>query len=110
MLPSARAATRWLPLRKARWQAAPKQFYPPEKSASVLFPEGEKRMAWNTLIVDKKDGIATVTLNRPDRLNALNSALMTELGRALDELEADAAIRRSAAHTSELQSLMRSSY
>ncbi len=50
-------------------------------------------MAWNTLIVEKKDGIATVTLNRPDRLNALNSELMTELGRALDEIEADAAMR-----------------
>ncbi|HLT78366.1 MAG TPA: enoyl-CoA hydratase-related protein [Ferrovibrio sp.] len=50
-------------------------------------------MSWNTLIVEKKDGIATVTLNRPDRLNALNSELMTELGRALDEIEADAAIR-----------------
>lgn len=50
-------------------------------------------MAWNTLIVEKKDGIATVTLNRPDRLNALNSELMTELGKALDEIEADAAMR-----------------
>ena len=50
-------------------------------------------MAWNTLIVEKKDGIATVTLNRPDRLNALNSELMTELGRALDEIDADAAMR-----------------
>lgn len=50
-------------------------------------------MAWNTLIVEKKDGIATVTLNRPDRLNALNSELMTELGKALDEIEVDASIR-----------------
>ncbi|WP_341913292.1 enoyl-CoA hydratase-related protein [Ferrovibrio terrae] len=50
-------------------------------------------MAWNTLIVDKRDGIATITLNRPDRLNALNSELMTELGKALDEIDADATMR-----------------
>lgn len=50
-------------------------------------------MAWNTLIVEKKDGIATVTLNRPERLNALSAELMTELGKALDEIEADAAMR-----------------
>lgn len=50
-------------------------------------------MAWNTLVVDKKDGIATITLNRPDRLNALNTELMTELLKALDEIELDAAIR-----------------
>lgn len=50
-------------------------------------------MAWNTLIVEKKDGIATVTLNRPDRLNALNSELMSELGKALNEIEADTAMR-----------------
>lgn len=50
-------------------------------------------MAWNTLIVEKKDGIATVTLNRPERLNALSAELMTELGSALDEIEADAAMR-----------------
>lgn len=50
-------------------------------------------MAWKTLIVEKKDGIATVTLNRPERLNALSAELMTELGRALDEIDADAAMR-----------------
>lgn len=50
-------------------------------------------MAWNTLIVDKRDGIATITLNRPDRLNALNSELMTELGKALDEIDADTTMR-----------------
>lgn len=50
-------------------------------------------MAWKTLIVDKSDGVATVTLNRPERLNALSAELMVELGEALAEIEADAAIR-----------------
>lgn len=50
-------------------------------------------MAWNTLIVEKKDGIATVTLNRPDRLNALSLELMTELLKALEEIEQDGTMR-----------------
>lgn len=50
-------------------------------------------MAWNTLIVDRKDGIATITLNRPDRLNALSTELMSELLKALEEIEQDAAMR-----------------
>lgn len=50
-------------------------------------------MAWNTLLVDKRDAIATVTLNRPERLNALNAEIMIELLAALDEIDGDAAIR-----------------
>jgi 2-(1,2-epoxy-1,2-dihydrophenyl)acetyl-CoA isomerase len=50
-------------------------------------------MAWTTLLVDKSDGIATITLNRPERLNALSADLMVELLQALTEVEADADIR-----------------
>jgi enoyl-CoA hydratase len=39
------------------------------------------------------DGFATVVLNRPQKLNTLSIALRRELARAVDELEADAAIR-----------------
>lgn len=41
-------------------------------------------MAFNFLIVDVKDRVATITVNRPDKLNALNDATMTELGQAAD--------------------------
>src|SRR2546423_6964913 len=34
------------------------------------------------------DGIATLTVNRPDKLNALNDATMAELGKAIEELRA----------------------
>lgn len=50
-------------------------------------------MSWKTLLVDSSDGIATVTLNRPERLNALNTELMTELDVALAEIDADSGNR-----------------
>ena len=39
------------------------------------------------------DGIATVTLNRPERRNALNTAMLDELRRYFDGLERDAHVR-----------------
>lgn len=50
-------------------------------------------MAYNTLLVDKADGVATITLNRPDRLNALNTEIMVEMLAAIEEIDADSAIR-----------------
>ena len=40
-------------------------------------------MAYKTLIVEIDDSVALIRLNRPDALNALNSALMAELAQAL---------------------------
>jgi enoyl-CoA hydratase/carnithine racemase len=39
------------------------------------------------------DGIATLTLNRPDKLNAINYAMADALSAALDAFEDDAAVR-----------------
>jgi enoyl-CoA hydratase/carnithine racemase len=39
------------------------------------------------------DSIATITLNRPERRNALNTALMEALGRRFEALEHDASVR-----------------
>jgi enoyl-CoA hydratase/carnithine racemase len=50
-------------------------------------------MAYETLIVEREEGYAIVRLNRPEALNALNSTLLGELGRALDEFEHDEAVR-----------------
>jgi 2-(1,2-epoxy-1,2-dihydrophenyl)acetyl-CoA isomerase len=42
-------------------------------------------MAYETLILDQSDGIARITLNRPDRLNSFTRAMHAELQAALDE-------------------------
>ena len=45
-------------------------------------------MPYQHLSVSIQDRIATLTVNRPDKLNALNAALIGELGSAIDELQA----------------------
>jgi enoyl-CoA hydratase len=47
---------------------------------------------YENILVERRGGVGLVTLNRPKALNALNAALIAELGAAFDDLEADAAI------------------
>jgi enoyl-CoA hydratase len=41
-------------------------------------------MSYETLLYDVSDRIATITVNRPDKLNALNARVIMELGLAVD--------------------------
>jgi enoyl-CoA hydratase len=50
-------------------------------------------MTYQTLLVDVKDGVATVTVNRPDKLNALNDQVVADLRAAVAALTADPAVR-----------------
>jgi enoyl-CoA hydratase len=50
-------------------------------------------MAYETVIYETSERVATVTLNRPEKLNALSGQLQRELVLALKEAEADPAVR-----------------
>ena len=50
-------------------------------------------MAHDTLLVERTDTTALVTINRPDKLNALNSAVLADLESLVRELSADATVR-----------------
>jgi len=49
-------------------------------------------MAYENIIVETRGNVGLITLNRPKALNALSDALIREIGRALDDYEADPAI------------------
>lgn len=42
---------------------------------------------------ERRGTLALITLNRPDKLNAINAAMVSEIGRALDIAEADDIVR-----------------
>lgn len=46
-------------------------------------------MQFDTLLIDISDHVATITINRPDKRNALNAVVRRELLEALDQLRAD---------------------
>ena len=50
-------------------------------------------MEFQTILVEKRDHIAKVTLNRPERLNAINERMFDELNAALEEIGSDSDVR-----------------
>ena len=50
-------------------------------------------MEFKYILLDKKDGIATITFHRPEALNALNSAVFEDLDKAVDLAAADHEVR-----------------
>ncbi len=50
-------------------------------------------MPYSTILTDTADGILTLTLNRPDKLNAFTAAMMREMVDAFDRADADDAVR-----------------
>ena len=50
-------------------------------------------MPYETVVVEKDGFVATITLNRPEMLNALNSQITRDFHAALDEVGADDSVR-----------------
>jgi enoyl-CoA hydratase len=50
-------------------------------------------MSYSTLLTAPDNGIFTITINRPDKLNALNKEVLSDLNKALDEIKSNTAIR-----------------
>ena len=44
-------------------------------------------MAYETLLIESRDQVSTITLNRPDKRNAINTQMIAELQSALDSVE-----------------------
>jgi enoyl-CoA hydratase len=50
-------------------------------------------VTFSTIVYEPLDGVARITLNRPERANALNSTMLAEIGAALDRAEQDPQVR-----------------
>src|SRR5712691_13355838 len=50
-------------------------------------------MPVNTLLVERKDAIATVTFNRPNVLNAMSPEMASELSQLIEEFEHASTVR-----------------
>ena len=50
-------------------------------------------MSYETLLFEIRDGIAFITINRPDKLNALNDRVMLELGDAAERIATEPEIK-----------------
>lgn len=48
---------------------------------------------YTQILVDKADGIATITLNRPEKMNAYTRTMQTEIVAAMDDIDGDDDIR-----------------
>jgi len=58
------------------------------QSPSTILP-----MSYETLLFEIRDGVAFITINRPDKLNALNDQVMLELGDAAERIATEPEIK-----------------
>jgi enoyl-CoA hydratase len=63
------------------------------RARAALAPLTPITMSYSSLLFENRDGIALVTINRPDKLNALNHTLVHELGEVITRIAEDAAVR-----------------
>jgi len=49
-------------------------------------------MAYENLLIERDGGVLVVTINRPEKLNALNTRTVTEIGQVMEEASSDSAV------------------
>src|SRR5947199_5159271 len=70
--------------------------HPPNPQSAFRNPQSSCRipaMGYQTLLFEIKDAIAFITINRPDKLNALNDQVVDELAHAADRVATEGAIK-----------------
>jgi enoyl-CoA hydratase/carnithine racemase len=69
---------------------------PADEMTPVIRPQQdtrEARMAYETILYDVADNVLTITLNRPDKLNAFTGTMQAELIDAFDKADKDDNVR-----------------
>jgi enoyl-CoA hydratase/carnithine racemase len=66
---------------------------PAGEGAERIAKGGLHKVSYEAIILKKENRIATITLNRPERLNAINRTLVSELGAAINEVAHDESVR-----------------
>ena len=56
---------------------------------NFFIEQGDEDWSFSTVDTSIEDGIATVTINRPEAMNALNETVVSQLGAALDKVNAN---------------------
>jgi len=54
---------------------------------------GTSTMSYEALLFEKKDGIAIITLNSPDKMNAISTAMKASIAAASEEVDRDESIK-----------------
>ena len=65
---------------------------PPIRNEESNGPQRMRRSSvkrYNTILVEKKDTVGIITMNRPEKLNAMNLEMKNEIADALSSLEKD---------------------
>jgi 2-(1,2-epoxy-1,2-dihydrophenyl)acetyl-CoA isomerase len=63
------------------------------ESAAVINQKGSLEMEYEDIIYTKENGIATLTLNRPDKMNAFTPGISAGIQRAVNDAAKDSEVR-----------------
>src|SRR3990172_5411024 len=66
---------------------------PPKSLISDLDSRTGDAMAYETILLERKGAVAVIRVNRPDKLNAMNTTVKEDISQALGDLERDDGVR-----------------